>query len=294
MKNILSRIFLSKLKILLIFLLSFIFQTFLNSNENLIVTLTSWKGRINLISKNLERLLNNTIKPKKLILNLAKEEFPRQNLELPQEILKLLKNYKNFEIFWVEKNNNVFKKLIPTLNRFQNDLIITVDDDILYPYNSIENMLKCYKKYGGNIPVSFGPKSTDWNIKGKYIHSHYGAGSIVKYKYYNNKIDELYKNTAEDRINKGIKTQDDLLYTYAALLNGYMYKRCNNYFIKTNLNIPPHFSENNNKNYIKQFKQYHHIIRDYIKNKYYTTIKDVIKKIENSKLNSNLKIKRND
>ena len=90
MKNILSRIFLSKLKILLFFLLIFIFQTFLNSNENLIVTLTSWKGRINLISKNLERLLNNTIKPKKLILNLAIEEFPSQNLELPQEILKLL------------------------------------------------------------------------------------------------------------------------------------------------------------------------------------------------------------
>ena len=148
MKNILSRIFLPKLKILLFFLLSFIFQT--NFNENLIVTLTSWKGRINFISKNLERLLNNTIKPKKLILNLAIEEFPSQNLELPQEILKLLKKYKNFEIFWVDKNNNVFKKLIPTLNRFKNDLIITVDDDILYPYNLIENMLKCYKKYGGN------------------------------------------------------------------------------------------------------------------------------------------------
>ena len=52
-------------------------------------------------------------------------------------------------------------------------------------------MLKCYKKYRGNIPVSFGRNYSDWKIEGKYIHSHYGAGSIAKYKYFNNKIDEL-------------------------------------------------------------------------------------------------------
>jgi hypothetical protein len=74
--------------------------------------------------------LNNTIKAKKVILNLAQEEFPSKNLELPKEILALLKKYNNFEIFWVKENNNVFKKLIPTLNRFKKDLIISLDDDI--------------------------------------------------------------------------------------------------------------------------------------------------------------------
>ena len=181
-----SNIFKFKNIIFIIIILVFII---LNNNSyyhyKLIVTLTSWKGRINFIHKNLEKLLNNTIKPKKLILNLSREEFPKKNLELPIEILNLLERYNNFEIFWIDKNNNVFKKLIPTLNRFKRDIIITVDDDILYPNDLFENMLKCYKKLGGNNPVSFGTRSSDWNINGKIIHSHYGGGSIVSYKYFN-------------------------------------------------------------------------------------------------------------
>ena len=44
--------------------------------------------------------------------------------------------------FGLKKNNNVFKKLIPTINRFKEDLIITVDDDVFYPNDMIENIIK--------------------------------------------------------------------------------------------------------------------------------------------------------
>ena len=122
-----------KLKKCLIFLILIAFLFFsknVHYKEKFYITLTSWKGRINYIHKNIENLLNNAIKAKKVILNLAQEEFPSKNLELPKEILALLKKYNNFEIFWVKENNNVFKKLIPTLNRFKKDLIISLDDDI--------------------------------------------------------------------------------------------------------------------------------------------------------------------
>ena len=108
-----------------------------------------------------------------------------------------------------------------TLNKLKNDIIITLDDDILYPSNTIENMLKCYNKLGKKNPVSFGTKSSDWNITGKVINSHYGRGSIVKYEYFNNKINEIYLKTTVDRINKCIKCHDDDLYTYAFLVNVY-------------------------------------------------------------------------
>ncbi len=273
----------------IIFIIIILLFIILNNNSyyhnKIIVTLTSWKGRINFIHKNLEKLLNNTIKPKRLILNLSKEEFPKKNLELPIEILNLLEKYNNFEIFWVNKNNNVFKKLIPTLNRFKRDIIITVDDDILYPNDLFENMLKCYKKLGGNNPVSFGTKSSDWNINGKIINSHYGRGSIVSYKYFNNKINEIYKYTTKDRINKGIKCYDDVLYTYAALLNLYKYIRCKDYFITLKEYIPRNknkpFSENNNKRIGILLNQYHNIIERYIKSQYNTTIEQLIEKIKN-------------
>ena len=86
--------------------------------------------------------------------------------------------------------------MIPTLNRFKKDLIITVDDDIFYPNDLIQKMMECYKKLGGNNPVSFGMKTSDWIINGKIIHTHYGRGSVVSYKYFNlfikNIIEKLY------------------------------------------------------------------------------------------------------
>ena len=83
---LLLKIIISKL-ILILFLISFKYN---KKKENFYVTLTSWKGRINFIYKNLERLLNNNIQPKKLILNLAIEEFPKKNLELPKKLLYLI------------------------------------------------------------------------------------------------------------------------------------------------------------------------------------------------------------
>lgn len=244
------------------------------------VTLTSWKGRINYIHTNLEILLNNSLKPKKIILNLSIEEFPKKNLELPVELINLEKKYNNFEIFWVNKNNNVFKKLIPTLNRYKDSLIITVDDDIIYPKNLFKKMFKCFRKEGGNNPMSFGQYYSDWNINGTIIHSHYGAGSIVSYKYFNNKIDEIYKYTTKDRLNKGIKCPDDALYTYASLLNGFLYKRCERYKIKLNLYNPNNisFSESNSQRIMILNEQYHNIIQNYIKNKYNITVEQLITK----------------
>lgn len=60
----------------------------INLNEKIIVSLTSWKKRIYLAHKLIENLINNTYKPDKIILNLAIEEFPQKNLELPQSIFR--------------------------------------------------------------------------------------------------------------------------------------------------------------------------------------------------------------
>ena len=52
------------------------------------------------------------------------------------------------------KEYKCFKKLIPTLNRFKEDIIITTDDDVLYPYDMIEIGLKEFKKIKEKQPMS--------------------------------------------------------------------------------------------------------------------------------------------
>ena len=276
-----------------IFVLKFLksVNDLINLKEKVIVSITSWKKRINNAHKSIEILINNTYKPDKIILNLAVEEFPKKNLELPKSILRLLV-FNNFEIFWVYKNNNVFKKLIPTINRFKSDLIITIDDDVIYPFDLIENVIKNFIKFGSNKPMSFGNKYSDWIINNTRINSHFGPCTIVKYEFFQEKLNEMYKETTEELINQNIKCFDDLLYTYAALLNGFQYLRIKNYSIK-NYQMSSNFqnfdfSEKFSINIKNQMSDYHNLLRNYIFDKYNVTIDTLIKR-SNIKIFFNIK-----
>jgi hypothetical protein len=250
-------------------------------DEKVIISITSWKKRINHAHKPIEILINNTYKPDKIVLNLAIEEFPKQNLELPKSILRLL-NFNNFEIFWVYKNNNVFKKLIPTINRFKNDLIISIDDDVIYPFDLVENVIKNFIKFGANKPMSFDCKSSDWFINKTRMYSHFGACTIVKYEFFKEKLNEMYKETTEELVNKNIKCFDDILYTYAALINGFQYLRIKNYSIKNYVYKYKFqdysFSENYSEKNKNQSIYYHNLLRNYIFEKYNVTIENLLKK----------------
>jgi len=61
----------------------------------------------------------------------------------------------------------------------------------------------------------------------------------VKYDFFKDKLIELYIQTTEPLIKKGVKWFDDFLYTYAALLNGYFYLRCKEYSIRKYVNSSP-------------------------------------------------------
>ena len=79
--------------------------------------------------------------------------------------------------------------------------------------------------------MSFGSKYSDWIINNTRINSH-GACTIVKYEFFQEKLNEMYKETTEELVNKNIKCFDDILYTYSALINGFQYLRIKNYSIK--------------------------------------------------------------
>ena len=56
----------------------------------------------------------------------------------------------------------------------------------------IEIILKEFKRKGENNPMSFEGYLPDWHINNTSIHSHFSACSLVKYKFYNEKMEELY------------------------------------------------------------------------------------------------------
>lgn len=114
-----------------------------------IISLTSYPARIGTVHKTIETLLNQSIKAEKIVLYLGADKFPNREKDIPVSLKSLISS--KFEIRWIEKDLRSFSKLIPALNDFSNEIIITADDDILYPENWLELLLEGYLKYPNMI-----------------------------------------------------------------------------------------------------------------------------------------------
>lgn len=96
-----------------------------------IISLTSWKARINTVYKTIETLLKN--KNYKIVLCLSKKEFPQKEKELPELLMKHVYNG-DVELLWVYENYKALKKFLFTIEKYRNLNIpvISADDDCLY------------------------------------------------------------------------------------------------------------------------------------------------------------------
>lgn len=112
-----------------------------DATPNIIVSLTSFPLRIKAVSYTIESILSQTKKPNKVVLWLAEEQFPQKEKDLPKRLLKL-KKY-GLIIEWCEDIRS-YKKLIPSLEKYPNDIIVTTDDDVYYPPTWLERLYNSY------------------------------------------------------------------------------------------------------------------------------------------------------
>lgn len=109
--------------------------------EDIIISLTTYNTRIKRVYLVIESLFQQTTKANKVILWLDEKEY---TLESIPESLKLQMK-RGLEIKFY-KNIKSYKKLIPTLKLYSDQIIITTDDDIIYPSDFVENFIFEYKK----------------------------------------------------------------------------------------------------------------------------------------------------
>ena len=112
-------------------------------NLKLIVSLTTYPKRFNVVYLTIESLMNQTIKPDKIILWLAKDELTDE--KIPQKILKLKR--RGLDIRIVNENLKSYKKLIYAIKEYPKSNIITCDDDIIYPKFFLEGLYNKFKEY---------------------------------------------------------------------------------------------------------------------------------------------------
>lgn len=110
-------------------------------SKKIIVSFTSYPKRFGSVPLTVKTILYQSYKPDKIILYLSKEECS----EIPAGLLELQKY--GLDIVLVDENLKPHKKYFYSMLEYPDDIIITIDDDILYPRNMLKKLYKSYMKY---------------------------------------------------------------------------------------------------------------------------------------------------
>lgn len=194
----------------------------------LIVSLTSYPARINTVHITINTLLQQSLKPDMVILWLASEQFPNKEGDLPEDLLRL-KKY-GLTIEWCEEDIKSYKKLVPALLKYPDDIIVTADDDVYYQENMLKSLYEAYLNNPRNIYVKRSVKLHVNNNKlesissRKYLYKH-----LTEPSYYNQIMGgsgclyppkSLHKDCTNIEIIKNtIPTHDDAYFWSMAILN---------------------------------------------------------------------------
>lgn len=108
------------------------------SGEKACISLTSWKARINTVSKTLYSLLK-MCPGFHIVLVLSKDEFPLMEKELPDNLMLFVEN-KLIELFWIRPNLKSFKKILFTMDKYRDVPVISADDDCIYTCNYAQEL----------------------------------------------------------------------------------------------------------------------------------------------------------
>lgn len=115
--------------------------------EKIVVSLTSFPGRIDTLWITIESILRQSVKPDKIILWLAESQFDGLK-SLPGSLLILQK--RGLTIRFCDDLRS-HKKYFYTMQEYPDDLVVLLDDDMIYPLDTIEKLIKLHHKYPADI-----------------------------------------------------------------------------------------------------------------------------------------------
>lgn len=116
-------------------------------NERVIVSMTSYPGRITNVGRSIYLLLfKQTLQPDEIHLWLAEPEFPNKENDLPEDLQTILEIDKVF-LHWLKKNTYCHKRHEIFKYTKDNDCVFVFDDDVRYNDKLIETVMNTHKKF---------------------------------------------------------------------------------------------------------------------------------------------------
>lgn len=116
----------------------------LDAELPVVVTLTTIPSRINIVHLTVRSILAQNQKPKKIVLWLHKSfkgKLPKSLTKLQGEIFKI----------YFSEHDCSHLKLIESIKKFPSEIIVTIDDDLMYPPDFLKLLFKEHLKHPTDI-----------------------------------------------------------------------------------------------------------------------------------------------
>jgi len=179
------------------------------NGEKAIISLTSWRARINTVSKTIYSLIKQC-PGFHIVLVLSEEEFPKKEAELPENLMIFVEN-DLIELIWVYKNYKSFKKVLFTMDKYRNVPIISADDDCIYTCNYAQMLYNKWIKNKNDII------SINKSNQNGYSYGPWGIATIHPPKNY--KLDKRLLTFLELLKQKNISCDDMFYGLYQTTIN---------------------------------------------------------------------------
>lgn len=116
------------------------------TRPKLIISLTSYGERLHSVSATIRSIMLQTVAPDKIILYIDEEN---NDVILPDDLVEL--EHFGLEIVRGVENIKCHNKYYYSMQDYTKSIIVTVDDDCIYPSNMISSLLEGYQKNPGAI-----------------------------------------------------------------------------------------------------------------------------------------------
>ncbi|MFE8072890.1 hypothetical protein QQM79_17665 [Marinobacteraceae bacterium S3BR75-40.1] len=116
--------------------------------HEIIVSLTTFDKRIANVYLTIESIFQQALRPDRVILWISEEDFGENDIP---EILRL-QQQRGLEIGFMPKDIGPYGKFYYTLERHPESLIVTVDDDHIYPHDMVDMLYRTWLEDPHTIP----------------------------------------------------------------------------------------------------------------------------------------------
>ena len=126
-----------------------------------IASMTTYPDRFKSALEAIKTIESQSKKPKALVINISEEDWRKAKLDFIHQAKFLFSNHL---IIKPCVNLKPANKIIPTAKEYGDEIIITFDDDILYPKDRAERLLRKHEEYPDN-PIAYRTRYIKFNGK---------------------------------------------------------------------------------------------------------------------------------